>query len=168
MKQEFTLGDKKHKFFLWFHCILSGFYLMGSIIMFWYSDSFSDFSRQPSTSTYQSIIFNGQAKIFRNEGISALIQLIVNVILVLIIRSRIKYTKEILNLYVIVMVLLCSISLIKGLIPDIRTENFDFSRLISIFFIFLFSFSFYYLNGNKFKKEKKELDNIDIIGTHND
>lgn len=165
MENKFFLQGKKYKFFLWFHIIFSCLYLVSALIMFWYYGIFTTYSYK---SIYESIIFNKQAEISRNEGFSALFSLTVNIILMLIIKKRFKYTKEILNFYSIVVLTFCIINLIKGGILDVQNKEFNPFRLLGGVSFIIMGFYFYYLNIDKFRNKKEGPDNIDFIGTHND
>ena len=165
MENEFFLRGRKYKFFLWFHLIMSGLYLIFLVLMFF---AYYQFTVQTYKSIYESIIFGNQAQIYRNQGILSCIYLAINVFLVLIIKNRFKYTKEILNFYSIIILIFCIINLTKGILLSVQTDKFNFFRIIGSIYFIIMVFYFYYLNIDKFRNKKRGLDNIDCIGTHND
>ncbi|WBV60567.1 hypothetical protein PFY12_00260 [Chryseobacterium camelliae] len=167
MEQTFCLQKRKYKFFLWFHIILSSLYFIGLLMMLYADYTLSELSEK--TKYESAILYSEQAKIYRRGWGFAIILFFINIILFLIIKKRLKFTKEILNVYSVVTLLLWTFNLIKELILSIQTDNFNFLRIIIITcFILIIAFYFFYLNSNKFQKEKKELDSIDCIGIHKD
>ncbi|MCS3532009.1 magnesium-transporting ATPase (P-type) [Chryseobacterium sp. JUb7] len=163
MELEDILNKNQYKFLLWFHIILSCFYLIGFVFLL------SFYYKFPSgISINESILFNEQARIYRNQGVLSLIQFTINFILVLIIKRRFKYTKAILNLYSFITLLVCTVSLVKNLILDVKLSDYSYSIFVKMSFILILLFYIYYLNQDKFKNKIKQIDSIDNIGAHND
>jgi hypothetical protein len=165
MENEFFLRGRKYKFFLWFHLIMSGLYLIFLLIIVWFYYRFTELADK---STCEPILLERQAEIYRNDCNLAFFYLAVNTILALIIKKRFKHTKEILNFYSIIILGFCFVNLIKGAISDIQSDTFNFFRLIGCIFFIIMVFYFYYLNIDKFRSKKRRPDNIDCIGTHNE
>jgi len=130
--------------------------------------AYYQFTLLESKSIYESIIFDKQAEIYKNEGLLSCIYLIINFLLFLMIKNRFKYTKEILNFYSIVILIFCIIDLIKGIFLYVQKDEFDFFKIIGSIYFIIMVFYFYYLNIDKFRSKKRRVDNIKFIGKQED
>jgi len=147
--KEFFLKGKKYKFFLGFHLFIVGIYLLYLIntVMSYNSLSYSKY--------YKESIFENILKYS--------FYIIVNLIAGIIIFCKLKYTKVILNLFaVVILILVCfaNYALIKSYI------NNSYYNIVIIFNTLVIGFVLFYIFYlNHREIEKNEIENI---GKHED
>ncbi len=147
--KEFFLKSKKYKIFLGFHLFITGIYslyLINTVISY-NSSSYSEY--------YKESIFENILKYS--------LYIIVNLMAVIVIFYKLKYTKAILNFFaVVIFILVCfaNYTLIKSYINN---SYYNFVIIFNTLVIGFILFYIYYLNYREI--EKNEIENI---GKHED